>query len=231
MPPNPAGPSCSASIVRLAVTASRLPAIASHAIGSADPRPRPGDHEPGFGACEQTDNNGRLGLVTERIRAAEAADVDAIATMASERRSQYAQYQPVFWRSAANAEQVQRPYLVQLIDDQNVITLVSEESGTITGFLIAMLGDAPPVYDPGGQTCDIDDFVVAPGRWATTGVQLLRSAIEHASERGAVQAVVVTAHLDQDKREALRLCGLSIASEWWVTSWQPKNSDRSVLGS
>jgi hypothetical protein len=30
--------------------------------------------------------------------------------------------------------------------------------------------------------------------------------------------VVVTANLDVDKREALRACGLSIASEWWVTS-------------
>ena len=106
-----------------------------------------------------------------------------------------------------------------------MITLVSEESGAVTGFLIAQLAGAPPVYDPGGQTCDIDDFVVAPGRWATTGVQLLRSAIERAAERGAIQAVVVTAHLDQDKREALRLCGLSIASEWWVTSWSDSNRD------
>ena len=65
----------------------------------------------------------------------------------------------------------------------------------------------------------IDDFVVAAGRWATTGVTLLRSAIEHAARRGAIQAVVVTGHLDQDKREALKTCGLSIASEWWVTAW------------
>jgi hypothetical protein len=31
--------------------------------------------------------------------------------------------------------------------------------------------------------------------------------------------VVVTAHLDQPKRDALRSCGLSMASEWWVGSW------------
>jgi GNAT superfamily N-acetyltransferase len=157
--------------------------------------------------------------VTEHVRPAVAADVEAMTAMASAGRNQYAAYQPVFWRPASNAEQIHRPYLAQLVDDQGVITLVSEESGTLRGFLIATVGEAPPVYDPGGRTCMIDDFVVTPDRWATTGVHLLRSAIEHATKRGAVQAIVVTAHLDQPKREALRACGLSIASEWWVTSW------------
>jgi hypothetical protein len=36
-------------------------------------------------------------------------------------------------------------------------------------------------------------------------------------QRGAVQAVVVTGHLDLPKRELLRACGLEPASEWWVT--------------
>lgn len=157
--------------------------------------------------------------MTEQVRFAVAADVDAITAMASDRRRTYAQYQPVFWRPASDAELLHRPYLARLVDDQDVITLVSEESGAVVGFLIATIGDAPAVYDPGGRTCAIDDFAVAQGRWTTTGVKLLRSAIEHAAERGAIQAVVVTAQLDQDKREALRLCGLSVASEWWVTSW------------
>jgi hypothetical protein len=60
--------------------------------------------------------------------------------------------------------------------------------------------------------------VVALGRWDSTGKDLLAAALEHAADRGAVQAVVVTAHLDVEKREALRASGLSIASEWWVTS-------------
>jgi GNAT superfamily N-acetyltransferase len=163
--------------------------------------------------------------VTDTVRPAVAADVDAITAMASDRRSRYAQYQPVFWRPAADAEKLHRPYLAKLVGKQDVITLVSEESGTasgITGFLIAAIVGAPGVYDPGGLTCQIDDFaVVTPDRWATTGALLLRSAIELAAGRGAIQAVVVTAHLDEAKREALRLCGLSIASEWWVTSWPP----------
>jgi hypothetical protein len=99
-----------------------------------------------------------------------------------------------------------------------VITLVSEDSGTLTGFVIAFIGDAPAVYKPGGRTCQIDDFVVQPGRWKSTGAQLLRAALELSADRSAIQAVVVTGHLDVEKREALQACGLSIASEWWVTA-------------
>jgi hypothetical protein len=165
----------------------------------------------------------QTGPVTEHVRPAVPADVDAMTEMAGARREQYAGYQPVFWRPASNAEQLHRPYLARLVDDQDVITLVSEDSGLFTGFLIALLGDAPGVYDPGGRTCQIDDFAVTPDRWATAGPLLLRSAIEQAAQRGAVQAVVVTGHLDQPKRDALRSCGLSVASEWWVSSWPRKS--------
>jgi GNAT superfamily N-acetyltransferase len=166
--------------------------------------------------------------VAEYVRPAVAGDVDAITALASDRRSRYAGYQPVFWRPAANAEDVHRPYLAGLVSNDDVLTLVRDDDGTVAGFLIATFGDAPAVYDPGGRTCTIDDFVVAPGRWPTTGAQLLRSAIDGAAARGAIQAVVVTANLDEPEREALRSCGLSIASEWWVTSWPPKNADADV---
>ena len=140
-----------------------------------------------------------------------------MAALASIRREQYARYQPLFWRPAAGALDKHRAYLASLIGDDKVITLVSEESGQLTGFLIATLTGAPPVYDPGGGTCLIDDFAVAPdARWPSTGNRLLRAGLAEAL-RGAVQAVVVTGHLDQPKRQLLRACGLESASEWWVT--------------
>ena len=146
------------------------------------------------------------------------ADVPAMTALASLRREQYARYQPVFWRPAARATGTHRIYLSSLVARDEVITLVSEEAGQLSGFLVAALNPAPPVYDPGGLTCDIDDFVVAPAtRWPTTGVRLLRAGLARAAQRGAVQAVVVTAHLDEPKRQALRACGLEVASEWWVT--------------
>jgi GNAT superfamily N-acetyltransferase len=156
--------------------------------------------------------------VSEQIRTAVPADVSAIAALASIRRDQYARYQLLFWRPAAAAPDKHRTYLGRLVASAEIITLVSEEAGQLTGFLIATLDPAPPVYDPGGLTCQIDDFVVTPAtKWPTTGVRLLRAVLAQAGQRGAVQAVVVTAHLDQPKRQALRACGLEIASEWWVT--------------
>lgn len=155
--------------------------------------------------------------VTEQIRPATPADVDAITAMAGARRRQYSTYQPVFWAPSPDADEVHKPYLAAQIADENVISLVSEDSGKVTGFVIASLTGAPPVYRPGGRTCQIDDFVVMAGSWNSSGARLLMAAIELAVHRGAIQAVVVTGHLDEEKRAALRACGLSIASEWWVT--------------
>lgn len=156
--------------------------------------------------------------MSEQIRAAAQADIAAMTTLASIRREQYARYQPLFWRPAAGAQDKHRPHLARLVASDEVISLVSEEAGELTGFLIATLTPAPPVYDPGGLTCQIDDFVVvAAARWPTTGVQLLRAGLAQAARQGAVQAVVVTGHLDRAKRKALRTCGLEVASEWWVT--------------
>lgn len=156
--------------------------------------------------------------MSEQIRAAVSADVPAMTTLAAIRREQYARYQPLFWRPAAGAHDKHRPHLASLVASSEAITLVSEDAGQLTGFLIATLNPAPPVYDPGGPTCLIDDFMVDPAaKWPTTGAALLRAGLAEASRHGAVQAVVVTGHLDQLKRQALRACGLEIASEWWVT--------------
>jgi hypothetical protein len=156
--------------------------------------------------------------VSEQTRAAAQADVAAITTLASIRREQYARYQPLFWRPAADAQDKHRPHLARLVASDEAITLVSEEAGELTGFLVATLTPALPVYDPGGLTCQIDDFaVVTAARWPTTGVRLLRAGLAQAAQQGAVQAVVVTGHLDRPKRRVLRACGLEVASEWWVT--------------
>jgi hypothetical protein len=85
-------------------------------------------------------------MVAEYVRRAVSGDVDAITALASDRRSRHARYQPVFWRPAANAEDVHRPYLAELVSNDDVLTLVSD--GTVAGFLIATFGDAPAVYDP-----------------------------------------------------------------------------------
>jgi hypothetical protein len=104
--------------------------------------------------------------VSEQIRPAGQADVASMTALAAIRREQYARYQPLYWRPAADAQDKQRPYLASLVASDKAITLVSEDTGQVTGFLIATLKGAPPVYDPGGLTCQIDGRGYGPPRSA-----------------------------------------------------------------
>ena len=156
------------------------------------------------------------------IRPARADDLEPIVALADDRRTQYAEYQPVFWRPTPDAAARQRPYLESLIADVTVITLVAISDETLVGFVIGHLVPAPAVYNPGGPTCTIDDFACdQPASWATVGVDLLSAVRQEARQRGAAQLVVVCGHLDQAKRTALENCRLTIASEWWVAPLAP----------
>jgi hypothetical protein len=77
--------------------------------------------------------------MSEQIRAAAQDDVAAMTTLASIRHEEYARYQPLFWRPAVGAQDKQSLYLARLVVSDEVICLVSEEAGQLTGFLIATL--------------------------------------------------------------------------------------------
>jgi hypothetical protein len=95
-----------------------------------------------------------------------------------------------------------------------VIALVHERDEEIDGFVIASLVPAPPVYDPGGLTCLIDDFTVAaPALWPTAGEALLAEVGRRAKARGAVQFMVFCGHEHEPKRAMLAAAGLSLATE------------------
>lgn len=151
------------------------------------------------------------------IRRAAVADVPRMIELAAEKRAEYAEAQPVFWRVADDAAIKQTPYFEQLIAQDRVVALAHESENAIDAFLIAFLQDAPPVYDPGGPTCTIDDFTVAtPDLWPTVGRALLDAAIPAITSLGAVQIVVVCGHHDAPKRAMLQAAGFPIASEWRV---------------
>jgi GNAT superfamily N-acetyltransferase len=157
------------------------------------------------------------------IRAAEEQDLDALLELSELRRHEYESYQPVFWRPAANAMANQRPYFAGLLRDHEVLARVAVSSDVVVGFAIGRLTPAPPVYDPGGPTCLLDDFaVVDPASWLTVGLDLLKAVCDAAQERGAVQVVVVTAFQDAARRAALQAAGLDLASEWWTRPLQPR---------
>jgi GNAT superfamily N-acetyltransferase len=151
------------------------------------------------------------------IRSARVEDAPAIVDLSERKRREYQDYQPRFWRKAADSREKQLPFIERLIESDLVIALVHEEQGRIDGFVIASLVEAPPVYDPGGPTCMIDDFAVGdPKDWPDVGQALLAAARRAAQERGAAQTVVVCGHRDDPKRRMLAADGFSLASEWYV---------------
>ena len=154
------------------------------------------------------------------VRRASLADLDGLLGIASARRTAYAEYQPRFWRPAPDAADRQRAYFTAMLDDDKALVLTATENDAgLHGFAIGRLVPAPPVYDPGGVSCVVDDFAVAdPDEWSTIGSVLFDALRSWAASRDAAQMIVVTARLDEPKRAALRSRGLTVASEWWVGS-------------
>lgn len=152
-----------------------------------------------------------------RIRTAENFDLEEILNLANARRLEYETHQPVFWRVAPDAIAQQRDYIANQIADEKVISLIATLGDELIGFIIGRLVPSPPVYNPGGLTCSIDDFVVKKNDlWETVGADLLDQVRKVAVSKGAVQVVAVCGHLDEPKRKALEKSSLTIASEWWV---------------
>lgn len=151
-------------------------------------------------------------------RGATAADVERMVELADNARREYEQHAPVFQRPAANAREVHRPWLSELVDNPEAGSFVHEDSnGDVDGFAIITTVPAPPVYDPGGLSSLVDDFVVSsPDKWVTAGAALLDAATSWARERGAVQVVVVSGPHDGPKRTVLKDAGLYVASEWFT---------------
>ncbi|HXN86916.1 MAG TPA: hypothetical protein VN867_12645 [Candidatus Binataceae bacterium] len=153
----------------------------------------------------------------DKVRGATKNDLPRMIELADQKRIEYEKYQPTFWRRANHARVMQTALFEKLLQRENVIALVHDSNAIVDGFVIATITPAPPVYDPGGATCLIDDFTVTENDlWQTAGRALLREAIRIAKERGAVQTVVVCGHLDEAKRAFLRSESLTIASEWYV---------------
>ncbi len=124
--------------------------------------------------------------------------------LADRERTQRASREPEFFRKASNASDAQAKWFQIQLGDSRTIALCSEAAGKLTGFVIAVLTPAPPVYDPGGLTSLIHDFVLDdPEQWTTFGIELIDEVSTQAKANGAVQMVVVCTLADETKRAFL----------------------------
>ena len=151
------------------------------------------------------------------IRRAEEMDILSMARLAEEFREKLEVWQPVFWRRAAGSGELSESYFRYLMQSEDNLALVNEDYAGVDGFLIATLVDSPPVYDPGGKTCLIDDFAVAEDElWGTVGEALVERASEWAKNKGATQTVVITPLAYDEKLSFLKDRGMTPAASWWV---------------
>jgi len=151
------------------------------------------------------------------IRGAIETDIPHMVAIAEAKRVEYAGYSPVFWRKAPDSSPRQERYLQSLLTSPDIIALVAQGEDGLAGFIIGALTKPPPVYNPGGPVCIVDDFAVAtPEEWRAAGAALLTAITQEAQARGAVLMVVVCAQRDQAKRALLQEAGCSVASEWHV---------------
>jgi GNAT superfamily N-acetyltransferase len=155
------------------------------------------------------------------IQRAIEADIPSMVAIAEAKRVEYEGYSPVFWRKAPDSSPKQERYFQALLAGTDVIALVAQGRDRLEGFAIGVLTTPPPVYNPGGPVCIVDDFAVAaPEEWRAVGAALLAAIEQEAQARGAVLVVIVCAQRDEAKRALLRDAGLSVASEWYVRPLQ-----------
>ena len=151
------------------------------------------------------------------IRRATSSDVADLVRISAKFRSELAGFQPQFWRVAEGADEKQHGFFEFVISQDKMVVLVAESETGIQGFLMAAFVPAPPVYDPGGLTCLVDDFGVKNTEdWIEIGEQLLNYLSPLAKEKGCNQMVIICPQLHLGKRSLLSSLEFSVASEWWV---------------
>ncbi|NTA62177.1 GNAT family N-acetyltransferase [Agrobacterium tumefaciens] len=153
-----------------------------------------------------------------QIRNASKEDALRCVELVEARRKEYENYEPRFWKKAANSAASTLSWFEKLFSDEHNVSLVAVENTLIIGFLIAREFPTPQVYDPGGATALIDDFcVAAKDRWHDAGAALLQRAKSELNRRGFAQVVVVGAQRDAAKTALLSQANLSLASTWWTS--------------
>jgi GNAT superfamily N-acetyltransferase len=153
----------------------------------------------------------------ELIRAAEVADAPQMIELCALKREAYERYSPLFWREAEDASIKQQRFFERQLQEGKWLAFVAEAAGVVSGFITGQLVTAPPVYDPGGQVCLVDDFVVRDAeRWLELGAALFRRLEHAAREAGAVLTVTVCGAADEKKLELVAAVGATPTTYWCV---------------
>lgn len=160
---------------------------------------------------EEIEKNCKGNLI---IRECGARDIHSMVALSHQKRLLYEKAQPLFWRYAKGAEDVQSQWFEELLKKDDYILLLAELNEEVVGFIIGQIIKAPEVYAPPGLTLVVDDFCVSTSFWDDIGTQLLNKIKLLAKIKGARQIVVVSGAHDQCKGKFLKNQGLCVVTEW-----------------
>ena len=140
-----------------------------------------------------------------RIRDAEAEDAPALARLGAGRPPRRHGMQ-MLWSQPRGPEAYRA-----MIEDRGIISLVGEADG----YAIGRPGlPAPPVYDPGGTTCLVDDLDLGES-WPGCGPDLLAGLEAAARAAGDVQLLIACDRRESGKKEALEARGYRWPVDWY----------------
>jgi hypothetical protein len=152
------------------------------------------------------------------VREAHASDLDDMIGLLEQKRLQLQNWEPRFWRKSEASADISKAFLGTLIDDATTTVLVAEIDRSIWGCLQFKPAFVPPVYEPGGTTWMVDDFVVSDGKWATVGLALLQSLRSRTIDLRDGQLIFPVPIKDTEASQFFETNGLSPTTTWWTIS-------------
>jgi GNAT superfamily N-acetyltransferase len=171
-------------------------------------------------------------MAKAKIEAAVPEDAADAALLASVKRTEYAEYSPIFWRVAQNAREIHEPFLAKCIADRKLFTsLAARSDDQLVGIAITAHKVFPPPFsNDAGRSWLTDDFYVAtPDQWLTVGADLLRETERQVRDSGPGRLIVLTARRDEPKRRLLESAGYNRGASWWVHPVTPREADPPTL--
>jgi len=151
-------------------------------------------------------------------REATLSDVDAIVRLIEDRRVQLEKWEPNFWRKSAGSAEMSRSFLSQQVDVSETSLLVAISQEKVNACLLFKPTFVPPVYNPGGTTWMVDDFVVRDGDWDIAGEALLEALKSLTIVPHGGQLIFPVPYQDADASVFLEKHELSPTTVWWTVS-------------
>ena len=146
------------------------------------------------------------------IKKANLQDIDWMVKLSYQKRTNYQNAKPDFWKMATDSNEVQSEYFSNIINDDSYIALVCDCK---TAFIIGNIIQPPKVYNS-GLTLMIDDFCIENNcKWDIHGRNLLDEIIKIAKSRDISQIIAVSGDHDIEKNLFLEKHGLICMSRWY----------------